>query len=208
MRKGKSLKNNLMGFIFLVAILLAVAVIGWILSSNGDLPNNFYKELFTSFISGDIQTITSKLSENTLSILLITFLIMFIHNLFPVVPLYLVTWINTSLLGLQFGLGWSILTSVICSVCVFLSVRYAFQDWVLSKVNPKVLKKWNLKGFGTYWDLEYSLLLLQASLMGFQALVVSNFFLLPWQQHLGLPFYLSSIHLFRRDCYHKVLVNI
>ncbi|WP_186763886.1 TVP38/TMEM64 family protein [Planomicrobium sp. CPCC 101079] len=93
--------------------------------------------LLQNVISGDIQGFTSEMGGegNIAYTLMITLIIMLIHNALPVIPLFLVVLINNSLLGSQFGLVWSVLTSTLCAVIVFLSARYALQDLIVKKVN-------------------------------------------------------------------------
>ena len=107
---------------------------------------NLNPELFRSIISGNIQSITSILGDNIAFALFITLMIMLVHNAFPVIPLFLVILINNTLFGFQLGIVWSILTSILCSVIVFLSIRYVLQDLVLKKVNSAILGKVERRG--------------------------------------------------------------
>ncbi|MEH7114306.1 VTT domain-containing protein [Neobacillus niacini] len=103
-------------------------------------------DLIRSIISGNIQSITSILDDNKALTLFITLMIMLVHNAFPVIPLFLVILINNTLFGFQFGVLWSILTSILCAIIVFLSIRYVLQDLVLKKVNSGILSKVERKG--------------------------------------------------------------
>ena len=94
---------------------------------------NLNTELFRSIISGNIQSITSILGDNIAFTLFITLMIMLVHNAFPVIPLFLVILINNTLFGFQLGIVWSILTSILCAVIVFLSIRYVLQDLGVEK---------------------------------------------------------------------------
>ncbi len=107
---------------------------------------NLNPELFRSIISGNIQSITSILGDNIAFALFITLMIMLVHNAFPVIPLFLVILINNTLFGFQLGIVWSILTSILCAVIVFLSIRYVLQDLVLKKVNSAILGKVERRG--------------------------------------------------------------
>jgi len=107
---------------------------------------NINTELFRSIISGNIQSITSILGDNTAFTLFITLMIMLVHNAFPVIPLFLVILINNTLFGFQLGLVWSILTSILGAIMVFLSIRYVLQDFVLKKVNLAILGKVERRG--------------------------------------------------------------
>lgn len=107
---------------------------------------NLNTELFRSIISGNIQSITSILGDNIAFALFITLMIMLVHNAFPVIPLFLVILINNTLFGFQLGIVWSILTSILCAVIVFLSIRYVLQDLVLKKVNSAILGKVERRG--------------------------------------------------------------
>jgi len=114
-------------FIFLVIIILFFV--------------NINTEFFRSIISGDIQSITSIVGDNIAFTLFITLIIMLVHNAFPVIPLFLVILINNTLFGFQLGIVWSILTSILCAIIVFLSIRYVLQDLVLEKVNSTIISK-------------------------------------------------------------------
>jgi len=114
-------------FIFLVIIILFFV--------------NINTEFFRSIISGDIQSITSIVGDNIAFTLFITLIIMLVHNAFPVIPLFLVILINNTLFGFQLGIVWSILTSILCAIIVFLSIRYVLQDVVLEKVNSTIISK-------------------------------------------------------------------
>ncbi|MEH7255438.1 VTT domain-containing protein, partial [Neobacillus niacini] len=103
-------------------------------------------ELLSIIISGNIQSITAILGDNIAFGLFITLMIMLLHNAFPVIPLFLVIMINNTLFGFQLGVLWSILTSILCAIIVFLSIRYVFQDLVLKKVNLSILSKVERKG--------------------------------------------------------------
>ncbi|WP_342538672.1 VTT domain-containing protein [Sporosarcina sp. FSL K6-1540] len=102
---------------------------------------NLNTDLFRSIISGNIESITSILGDNKAFTLFITFMIMLVHNTFPVIPLFLVILINNTLFGFQLGIVWSILTSILCAIIVFLSIRYVLQDFVLKKVNLSNISK-------------------------------------------------------------------
>ena len=103
-------------------------------------------ELFHSVITGNIESITNLLGDNIPYTLLITLVIMFVHNAFPVIPLFIVIMINNTLFGFQFGVVWSILTSIFCAVTVFLGVRYILQDLVMKKINSPIFSKVEHKG--------------------------------------------------------------
>jgi uncharacterized membrane protein YdjX (TVP38/TMEM64 family) len=107
---------------------------------------NLNTDLFRSIISGNIQSITSILDDNIAFTLFITLMIMLIHNAFPVIPLFLVILINNTLFGFQLGIVWSILTSILCAIIVFLSIRYVLQDLVLKKVNSAIFSKVERRG--------------------------------------------------------------
>ena len=102
---------------------------------------NLNTDLFRSIISGNIESISSILGHNKAFALFITLMIMLVHNAFPVIPLFLVILINNTLFGFQLGLVWSILTSTLCAIIVFLSIRYVLQDLVLKKVDLAIISK-------------------------------------------------------------------
>jgi len=121
-----------------VAIIFLVCMIVFFVNLNTDL--------FRSIISGNIQSITSILGDNIAFTLFITLMIMLVHNAVPVIPLFLVILINNTLFGFQLGIVWSILTSILCAIIVFLSIRYVFQDLVVNKVNPAIISEVERRG--------------------------------------------------------------
>ncbi|MDT2046111.1 hypothetical protein CHN50_13775 [Priestia aryabhattai] len=113
--------------LFLFAIVLIVFIIN--------------TDLFYSIRTGDMDNITAFLQENLLTTLLFTLIAMFVQNAFTLIPLVLIIAVNINLLGLGLGLVWSWFTSILAAACVFLLVRYVFQDALLKKVKPSLLEK-------------------------------------------------------------------
>lgn len=104
-------------------------------------------DLFQQLSTGDVDHISEAIGENTSHILFITFLIMLIHNAFPVIPLVLVITVNNTLLGFQFGFVWGVFTSVLCAVGVFLSIRFGFQGMIVKRMNEAILERIERSGF-------------------------------------------------------------
>ena len=106
-----------------------------------------HTELFQQLRLGNVDYISEAIGESRVYILFITFLIMFIHNVFPIIPLVLVITINNALLGIQLGFIWGVFTSVVCAVVIFISLRFGFQCMVINRINKSILEKIENKGF-------------------------------------------------------------
>lgn len=107
----------------------------------------FNTDLFQQLITGDVDHIPETIGENISHILFITFVIMLIHNAFPVIPLVLVITINNTLLGFKIGFVWGVFTSIICAVIVFLCIRFGFQGMFVKRMNESILAKIERRGF-------------------------------------------------------------
>ncbi|WHX77814.1 VTT domain-containing protein [Priestia flexa] len=118
--------------LFLVAIVLIICI------TNTDL--------FNSIRTGDMDKITAFLKENLLITLLFTLVAMLVQNAFTMIPLVLIIAININLLGFELGLIWSWFTSMLAAACIFLMVRYVFQDGLLKKIKPSLLEKIEANG--------------------------------------------------------------
>jgi uncharacterized membrane protein YdjX (TVP38/TMEM64 family) len=105
------------------------------------------KDLFTTIMDGDIDSIKLLLGDNSAYSYLFTFIIMLIQNSFTVIPLILVITINIALFGFVKGFLWSWVTSIAGAIFLFLIVRYVFQDGLLKKVSPKLIEKVEQEGF-------------------------------------------------------------
>lgn len=116
-----------------VSAIILIVILSLLLAINTDF--------LRTIISGDVDSIRALSGDSKFYILLITLIIMFVHNAFPVIPLFLVLLINNTFFGFQFGFAWSLLTSILCAVTVFLVIRHGFQSWVSEKVNPSLLHK-------------------------------------------------------------------
>ena len=106
-----------------------------------------HTELIQQLRLGNVDYISEVIGENKVYILFITFLIMFIHNAFPIIPLVLVITINNTLLGIQLGFIWGVFTSVVCAVVIFISLRFGFQCMVINRINKSILEKIENRGF-------------------------------------------------------------
>ena len=106
-----------------------------------------HTELVQQLRLGNVDYISEVIGENKGYILFITFLIMFIHNAFPIIPLVLVITINNTLLGIQLGFIWGVFTSVVCAVGVFVSLRFGFQCMIINRMNESILERIENRGF-------------------------------------------------------------
>lgn len=104
-------------------------------------------ELYPLIKTGNIDKITSFLEKNLFYTLFFTFIIMMVQNSFTIIPLILVISINITLFDFIFGFLWSWITSIVSAAFVFIGIRYGFQDLVLKKMKPKMIKKGEDMGF-------------------------------------------------------------
>lgn len=85
--------------------------------------------------------------NNVWSIAAFTLIMMVIQNTFTIIPLILVITVNYILLGFINGFLWSWFTSLVGSAVIFVGTRTLFQDWVIRKVDQKLLDKIEQKEF-------------------------------------------------------------
>ncbi|WP_053073818.1 VTT domain-containing protein [Bacillus sp. LL01] len=104
-------------------------------------------EWFSIFKSGDIEQIQLFLREEIFSILLITFLLMSIQNLFTLIPIVGIIVINIALFGFVYGYLWSLATSVVGAMMAFIVFRYWFQSLLIHKVKKGYIEKLEKNGF-------------------------------------------------------------
>lgn len=116
--------------VFLLVSIIAVTILAVINS-----------DLYPLIKTGNIDLITSFLGKNLFYTLFITFIIMIFQNSFTIIPLILVISINITLFDFVYGFLWSWFTSIVSAMIVFMGIRYGFQDFVMKKMNPKMIKK-------------------------------------------------------------------
>lgn len=104
-------------------------------------------EWFSILKSGDMDATEEYLSEERLTTLLITFVLMTIQNLFTLVPLVLIVGINILLFGFVLGFLWSWSTSLACSIIAFLLYRYWLQSMFSKRINEEIKDKIERNGF-------------------------------------------------------------
>lgn len=98
-------------------------------------------------LQGDLEGLQETAGENLLAILPLTFLIMLIHNLFPVIPLIFVVSVNIAMLGFIPGYMWSLVSSALCASAAFIAARYWLQDLLAGRVSVKLMNKIEENGF-------------------------------------------------------------
>lgn len=104
-------------------------------------------DLFHAVLNGDFQTIRSAVSGNLFSSYLLTLVLMIIQNTFTIIPLILIITLNFTLFGFVYGFIWGWISSVIAASLVFICVKYIFQDRLLTKFKPDLIKTVEEKGF-------------------------------------------------------------
>lgn len=103
--------------------------------------------LFSLLRQNDAAAVQEAIAGNLPSMLSFTLVIMVIQSAFSIIPLLLVVTINFALFGFVKGYIWSVVTSIIGAVIVFLAVRFLFQDMLMAKVNGSLRQKIESKGF-------------------------------------------------------------
>lgn len=104
-------------------------------------------ELAALLLSGDLEALQEIAEDNLVVILPLTYLIMQIHNLLPVIPLFVVVTINVTLFGIIPGYVWSLASSVLCAVTAFAAVRFWLQDLFVGKISANLMAKIARNGF-------------------------------------------------------------
>ena len=105
------------------------------------------RQIILLLIDQDVDAIQDFLDNNLLYAYLFMLVIMIIQNSFTVFPLVLVITINISLFGFANGFLWSWLSSILAAFLVFIGVRYLFQESLIDKFKPELLKKIDANGF-------------------------------------------------------------
>jgi len=105
------------------------------------------RQIILLLIDQDVDAIQDFLDNNLLYAYLFMLVIMIIQNSFTVFPLVLVITINISLFGFANGFLWSWISSIIAAFLVFYGVRYLFQENLIDKFKPELLKKVDANGF-------------------------------------------------------------
>jgi uncharacterized membrane protein YdjX (TVP38/TMEM64 family) len=113
----------------------------------GALLFTFNRELFTSFLKGDIESLRPLLEGNLFYAYMIMLIVMVVQSAFSIIPLLVVITINITLFGFVNGFIWSWLTSIVSSIVVFFGVRYVFQEWLIKKIKPSLIEKVEEQGF-------------------------------------------------------------
>ena len=105
------------------------------------------RQIITLLVNQDIEATQDFLDDNMLHAVVFMLVIMILQNSFTVFPLLLVISINITLFGFINGFLWSWISSVIAAIAVFYSVRSLFQERLIAKFKPELLKKIDANGF-------------------------------------------------------------
>ena len=105
------------------------------------------RQIITLLVNQDIEATQDFLDDNMLHAVVFMLVIMILQNSFTVFPLLLVISINITLFGFINGFLWSWISSIIAAIAVFYSVRYLFQERLIEKFKPELLKKIDANGF-------------------------------------------------------------
>ena len=105
------------------------------------------RQIILLLVDQDVEAIQDFLDNNLLYAYLFMLVIMIIQNSFTVFPLVLVITINISLFGFANGFLWSWISSIIAAFLVFYGVRYLFQENLIDKFKPELLKRVGANGF-------------------------------------------------------------
>ncbi|MBO1004021.1 TVP38/TMEM64 family protein [Pseudogracilibacillus auburnensis] len=103
-------------------------------------------EWFAILKSGDLEAIESFFDKKWYIALLITFLLMFLQNMFTVIPLIIIVTINIFLYEFMLGFVWSWLTSIAGSVLAFFLYRYWLHSILTKKINVELKEKIDKNG--------------------------------------------------------------
>lgn len=105
------------------------------------------RQIITLLVNQDIEATQDFLDDNMLYAFVFMLVIMILQNSFTVFPLLLVISINITLFGFINGFLWSWISSIIAAIAVFYSVRFLFQERLIEKFKPELLRKIDANGF-------------------------------------------------------------
>lgn len=105
------------------------------------------RQIITLLVNQDIEATQEFLDDNMLYAVLFMLVIMILQNSFTVFPLLLVISINITLFGFINGFIFSWISSLIAAIAVFYGVRNLFQERLIEKFKPELLKKIDANGF-------------------------------------------------------------
>lgn len=106
-----------------------------------------HPDVLNALKSGDMDEIYQLVDDNLVYMLILTFVLMFVQNVFTLIPLVIVLSINITFFGFVNGLIWSWFLSLIGATIVFFCVRYFFKDLINNKINDRFKMKENQKDF-------------------------------------------------------------
>lgn len=105
------------------------------------------KDLFHAVLNGDIHEIRTTVAGNPIISYLLLLVLMVIQNTFTVIPLILIITLNFTLFGFVNGFIWGWISSIIAASLIFNCVRYIFQDRLVKRFKPELIRAVAENGF-------------------------------------------------------------
>jgi len=131
------MKSKVKRYLKIVVLLIMVAIAALFI---------YHNDLLSFIPYWNPEQLLQLANHNFVLLLLITFCLMIIQNLFSVIPLLLLISINVSLFDFMYGYLWSWLTSVLGAVITFLIARSGFQRFFRLR-NQRVINRIERNGF-------------------------------------------------------------
>lgn len=105
------------------------------------------RDLFHAVLNGEIYEIHTAVADNPIASYLLLLVLMIVQNTFTIIPLILIITLNFTLFGFVNGFIWGWICSIIAAMLIFICVRYIFQDRLLKRFKPELIKSVTEKGF-------------------------------------------------------------
>lgn len=102
-------------------------------------------DMFAHLLNGEFSAMFN--SDNIWVLIPITLVLMIVQNLFTVIPFVLLISLNIMLYGFALGYIWSVVTSLVGATVCFYSIRFWFQETLMSRVNDTMKERIVHRGF-------------------------------------------------------------